>query len=111
MVARSCNASLVPPINHKKHNSMKKIFQLLFYLLILSANSTAQNFTNGDLEGEISGVSTLPPFWQIVSFSDINCQADSGGTSPDLINATQPAAAAGVIGSPYSGNIFVGGSH
>lgn len=87
-------------------------FQLLTALLFLAGNITnAQNFLNGDLEGMITGSSTLPPSWQVVSHSDINCQADPGGTTPDLTDSIQPNLSAGMIGNPYSGSTFVAGSH
>lgn len=77
----------------------------------MSVNLLAQNFTNGDLEGVINGFSTLPPSWEVVNYADINCQASADGTTPDLVNTTQPATLYGMMGTPYSGNTFVAGSY
>ncbi len=71
---------------------------------------SAQNFVNGDLEGTISGVSTLPPNWQNVPFTDVNCQANLiGMDSPDLTDITGPDVGAGILGNPYSGSTFMSG--
>jgi gliding motility-associated-like protein len=88
-----------------------KLKILTVVLILASKIIDAQNFSNGDLEGVITGTSTLPPSWQVVSYSDINCQADPGGATPDLVSTTQPLVYAGMIGNPYSGNTFVGASH
>ena len=86
----------------------------LLILLFIAANSSvcfSQSILNSDLEGIISGYGTLPPSWAAVPFNDINCVATAGGTTPDLVNTTQPGAAIGIIGIPFSGNTFVGGAH
>ena len=91
---------------------MKMKNNILTTFIILASNMvSAQSFLNGDLEGVINGPSTLPPSWQVVSSSDINCQADPGGTTPDLTNFTQPDYFVGMNGNPYSGNSFVAGSY
>ena len=91
---------------------MKKKFQIITVIIILTTNIiNAQSLMNGDLEGTITGAGTLPPFWQAVSHTDINCQADPGGTTPDLTSTTQPSISAGMVGNPYSGSAFVAGSH
>ena len=85
---------------------------ILTAFIILASNMiSAQSFLNGDLEGVINGPSTLPPSWHVVSSSDINCQADPGGNTPDLTNFSQPDFSAGMNGNPYSGNSFVAGSY
>jgi hypothetical protein len=91
---------------------MKIKFQLLAVLLVLVGGIlNAQSFVNGDLEGMVTGYSTVPPSWLVVSYNDVNCQADSGGTSPDLISNIQPDSSFGIIGTPQSGSTFVGGAH
>jgi hypothetical protein len=91
---------------------MKKSAQILICICLLSVDLSAQDFVNGDLDGVITGFSSLPSSWTSIDSSDPNCEADPGGTSPDLTNTTQPGSDVnGMIGTPYSGSTFVAGSY
>ena len=91
---------------------MKKLAQILICLSLLSNNLIRQSIVNGDLDGVITGFGDLPTYWASINAADINCEADFGGTSPDLVNTTQPGNATnGIIGTPYSGSTLVAGSY
>jgi len=83
-----------------------------FLLFSLAHNTCAQNFTNNDLNGIISGFTSLPTDWQAVPFTDINCQAMHWSTAtPDLTDLSGPAPSTGIVGNPYSGITFLSGLH
>lgn len=91
---------------------MTTIKILLLLVTIFPTVSIAQDFINGGLEDEIEGFSSLPSPWVAVDYLDINCEADAAGTTPDLINSTQPGDAVnGVLGTPHSGSTCVAGSY
>jgi hypothetical protein len=92
---------------------MKKLlFISLINLFVFNLKIKGQTFQNGDLEGVITGLSNLPPFWTSISFTDINCQAiDNGGATPDLIDSAGPLSSVGIAGYPFAGNTFIGGVH
>ena len=84
---------------------------LIYALLIgiLTNKSVAQDFINGDLDGNINNnVFVLPSNWDRVPFGDINCHAtDWAQATPDLTDRYGPWASTGLIGIPYSGTTFV----
>jgi gliding motility-associated-like protein len=85
-----------------------KFFSFIFFVLLLSNFLLGQDFQNGDLEGPILGLSTTPPNWNAVPMTDPVCIANfEPGTTPDLTSTTEPSAAIGLIGNPYSGNSFI----
>ena len=80
----------------------------IFSMLLLCNFVAGQDFENGDLEGQIYGLSTTPPSWYAVPQSDPVCAANfAPGTTADLTNETMPSPTIGLIGNPYSGNSFV----
>jgi hypothetical protein len=69
-----------------------------------------QDFINGDLDGIVSGLSSLPTNWQKVPFDDINCLgAQIGNDTPDLTNLNGPSAPDGASGIAFSGSTFISG--
>lgn len=84
--------------------------RLLFLLFTLTTNVYCQSFINGDLEGNINGISSLPDFWQKIPVGDINCLANGiESDSPDLLSLTMPDTSVGLHGNPFSGSTFIGG--
>lgn len=93
---------------------MKKIKFYIFTLLIIIINLqlNAQEFQNGDLEGNPTTFSILPDHWEAIPFFDLNCEANAEGqASPDLVSQFEPSIENGIFGLPNSGNSFVFGSH
>ncbi|UTW64241.1 gliding motility-associated C-terminal domain-containing protein [bacterium SCSIO 12741] len=85
---------------------------LLLILGSLTIQSQAQNFVNPDLNGTISGTSSLPTNWQFVPNTYLHSQATStNGATPDLTDINGPNANAGISGIPYSGSTFLCGLH
>ena len=79
----------------------------LFLLLIVYSITNAQDFTNGDLDGTINGLSSLPIGWQRVPRTDVNCQAlHVGNDTPDLTSLTEPSIIDGFIGIPCGTQYF-----
>ena len=93
--------------------SVRYTFTLcLFFYLYFGTVCQAQNFKNGDLEGDHPGLSHLPDFWDNVPFTDINCLASEAGTdTPNLASRTEPVPEYGLAGIPYSGKAFMLGSY
>ncbi len=90
----------------------KLLFIHICFFTLLVFTCKAQQFLNGGLEGTFTVESTLPPHWQNVPATDVNCQATTaiaGRDSPDLTDTTGPLAGAGIMGNPYSGVTFVSG--
>ena len=90
----------------------------LFRILLLSiligfpVFSYSQVLVNGDLEQQWSATSSAPPEWQMVLYTDPNCQADFyGGDTPDIYTVNGPDPLFGMCGTPYSGNTFVAGGY
>jgi len=86
--------------------------QLILFILcsFFTTNCYCQNFMNGELDGVINGVSSLPGDWQSVPYADPNCLANHlGGDTPDLTDMNGPVSALGYNGNPYSGNTFISG--
>lgn len=82
---------------------------LVIILVMISHNVLGQNFSNSDLEGT-TGMSSTPPGWYTVSYTDSVCLANSNLTaSPDITSTQGPISAIGIAGIPHSGNTFVSG--
>ena len=72
----------------------------------------AQDFTNNDLEGAAAGVSVLPPGWTYVPWTDPVCEATADyAATPDLTDPLGPVYSNGIMGNPYSGQVFMCGLH
>lgn len=85
---------------------------IFLWLLGFSNFSYAQTLINGDLEQQWSETSSAPPGWQMVLYTDSNCQADFyGGGTPDIYTVNGPDPLFGMCGAPYSGNTFVAGGY
>ncbi|MCR9173530.1 MAG: gliding motility-associated C-terminal domain-containing protein [bacterium] len=82
---------------------------LVYIFLMFALNSMGQNFSNAGLEGTAC-MSSTPPSWFVVSFSDPVCQAFNAVlATPDITGLQGPAPSIGVSGNPYSGNSFISG--
>ncbi len=78
--------------------------------LISSTTLYAQQFKNSGLEGEITGLSSLPPGWSNVAYTDAACRASTvPAATPDLTSPTQPDPSKGIIGNSFSGKTFISG--
>ena len=89
---------------------MTKTYSILLVLFFLGGRLLSQNFLNPDLDGIITGGSSLPVDWQNVPYTDLNCNATFlGGDSPDLTDLFGPEEIGGVLGNPYSGITFISG--
>lgn len=88
-----------------------RIITALFWLLLIPGNKMhAQSFVNGDLEGTITGYSSLPDLWDNVPYTDVVCNAPNpSAATPDLITLDAPSAELGVYGIAYSGSTYVAG--
>jgi Secretion system C-terminal sorting domain len=89
---------------------MNKFYTLTMLTLLCGAGITtsAQNFQNGDLEGDIHGVSSLPSDWQAIPFTDIACRAnESYKATPDLTNYDGLPTSVDISGTPQSGGTFI----
>ena len=76
----------------------------------VSVRSLGQTFQNGDLEGIITGYSSLPDLWTNVPDTDPVCEASNpAAASPDLTSTTDPSPGNGVAGTAYSGDTYVSG--
>jgi hypothetical protein len=79
-----------------------KSLLILFLGLAFAFETLGQSFVNGDLNGTINGLSSLPTSWQRVPYTDINCLAEIvGNDTPDLCDS--------LWGNPFSGNTFISG--
>ena len=66
-------------------------WHLSVVLLVLPTLSSAQNFSNPDLEGVVTMSSQVPPGWQRVVFTDLNSLAvNANAATPDLVNISAP---------------------
>ena len=89
---------------------MIKNYSILIFLFFLVGRLLSQDFLNTDLDGIISGSSSLPFNWENVPFDDVTCTAElANGATPDLTDLFGPESITGVLGNPYSGNTFVSG--
>lgn len=90
---------------------MRSICFIVVACLVLPA-ANAQDFQNGDLDGTVAGLSSLPDLWPSVPYTDPACEAtNAAAASPDLASATAPEPTLGVAGTPFSGATYVGGVH
>lgn len=90
---------------------MKKIRLVLCFLFPLCA-AHAQKFVNGDLEGRVTTINTLPDGWENVPYTDPVCKASAKNwATPDLTGKFGPDAPFGIAGIPYSGSSFITGLH
>lgn len=88
---------------------LRKILSILLLGLISAGSSLSQSFQNGDLNGVVSGASSLPFNWLSVPFSDVNCNATAPvRATPDLTDATW-GLATGTGGISYSGTTHITG--
>lgn len=93
---------------------MKTLYIGYFALVCTTCSFSlfAQSFTNGSLNGTVTGNAVLPALWNNVTQSDTGCLAnypDQYLVSPDLTNIYGPDASNGINGSPYGGTTFVSG--
>lgn len=80
--------------------------------LLTSLPVRSQSFVNGDLDGTVNDLSSLPGSWTNVPYDDPVCNATfPASASPDLISLTAPMPSNGIHGMPYSGSTYVGGVH
>lgn len=88
---------------------MKTIYTLSAIALIgTSMIASAQQFNNGDLEGEVHDISDLPGGWEAVPFTDLACRADEPfKATPDLTNYEGLPTTVDISGTPQSGETFV----
>jgi hypothetical protein len=91
---------------------MNNYLKSFTFLIIVNVNLCfCQSFINGDLDGIITGYSSLPTNWLNVPLGDPNCLAfQVGNDTPDLTSLTEPGPAVGCIGNPFSGSTFVSGA-
>ncbi|MBI3509287.1 MAG: hypothetical protein HY064_01385 [Bacteroidetes bacterium] len=82
------------------------------FIFFIPFNFNAQEFKNGNLEGEVHEKSELPNNWENIPYDDPVCLANEPGRdSPDLTSEDQPSVEYGINGKPYSGKTFVSGLH
>src|SRR5690606_4934617 len=88
---------------------MKTIYTLSAIALIgTSMIASAQQFNNGDLEGEVHDISDLPGGWEAVPFTDLACRADEPfKATPDLTNYEGLPTTVDISGTPQSGQTFI----
>lgn len=90
---------------------LRKILSILLLGLISAGSSLSQSFQNGDLNGVVSGSSSLPTSWASVPFTDPVCVAASAlRATPDLTDATY-GLTSGSGGVSYSGATHLSGLH
>ncbi len=88
------------------------IFLIMACSALVAVRSDGQSFQNGELDGMITGYSSLPYLWASVPYDDPVCEASNApAASPDLTSETAPAPNNGVIGTPYSGDTYLSGVH
>jgi Secretion system C-terminal sorting domain len=91
---------------------MNVLYKLPFLLFFLGSflNGFAQQFVNGDLDGEVRSISDLPDNWTNVPHTDPVCKADNDfEATPDLTNKEGFTTVPGIRGYPYSGTSFLAG--
>lgn len=89
---------------------MKVFYTLttMAFVGLFSLYSNAQNLENGDLEGEITGVSNIPNGWQAIPFTDMICRANEPyKATPDLTNADGVPSSVTISGTAHSGETFI----
>ena len=68
----------------------------------------AQDFVNGDLEGDVHAISELPEGWQAIPFTDPACRADEPyKATPDLTNYEGLPTSVDISGTAQSGETFI----
>lgn len=83
---------------------------LLAVMLMLTIPARGQNVVNGDLNGVITGTSSIPTSWNYVPDFDPVCLANNNfSATPDLCDLTQPDAFNGINGTPFHGPTFLSG--
>ena len=95
-----------------KHlRDMNKLYSLVLAIFLgVALNTNAQLIKNGDLDGHIDGVSSLPNDWEPVPHTDNACHADEEfETTPDLANEDGFSIVEGIRGKARSGSSFVTG--
>lgn len=88
---------------------MKRFYGLIVCILsCLASPIYAQQFENGELDGDATSSSNVPYFWENVLFSDPICNAENDfGASPDVTDINGPIPNNGILGQPYSGETFI----
>ncbi len=94
---------------------LKSNYFIFSFILLLVTNETiAQAFVNGDLEGTVAPYEAmvLPDDWLVVPWTDPACASpDWVGATPDLCNSIAPYPLSGSAGYAQSGEHFLAGLH
>ncbi|MEO8067166.1 MAG: hypothetical protein ABI599_05690 [Flavobacteriales bacterium] len=84
----------------------------LCMVMLLPCIAYGQAFQNGDLDGVVTGWSSLPDQWQAVPDYDPVCQATAwNAATPDLTSEFAPDTVVGAAGTSYSGLTYMSGSY
>jgi hypothetical protein len=91
---------------------MKKQLILFLFIFYYCLTVNAQTLINGDLDGTIFGLTSLPDYWENVPYGDVASMASNvNSATADLTDSTGPVAFLGIMGNPFSGYTFVSGEH
>ena len=91
--------------------NIKKYLVFVLLFIVLSKNTCAQTFTNGELDAGPC-TSCFPMGWTDVPFTDPVCNASGPAqATSDICDVTGPNLPGGINGNPFSGTAMVSGLH